>query len=132
MGSWTITKDGNVIIKKEDIPKSIKSLKKIGVNELKKVAPVRSSKLKDSIRARDDGEQVEFYSKILYAPYVLYGTGIYGSRGAPITPVRASCLHWVENGQDYFAKSVRGQKPNRFPKKALENIKYEMAKILSK
>lgn len=40
------------------------------------------------------------------------GTGIYGPKGRPITPVKAKMLHFKVNGKDVFAKSVKGIKKN--------------------
>lgn len=49
------------------------------------------------------------------ATYVLMGTGIYGPKGTPITPVSARFLSWVvtngshaQFGQRVYAKSVKG------------------------
>lgn len=56
-----------------------------------------------------------------YALAVMKGTGIYGPRGAPITPTRAQYL--VFRGRDgglVYARSVRGQRANPFLVNALK------------
>lgn len=40
------------------------------------------------------------------------GTGIYGPKRRPITPVNSKALHFKVNGKDVFAKSVKGIKKN--------------------
>ena len=40
------------------------------------------------------------------------GTGIYGPKGRPITPVNAKVLYFKINGKDVFAKSVKGIRKN--------------------
>jgi phage gpG-like protein len=42
------------------------------------------------------------------------GTGIYGPRGAPITPKNGKFLVFVINGQRIFARSVKGAPPRPF------------------
>ena len=54
-----------------------------------------------------------------YAPYVEYGTGIYGPKGVGyivrVNPPKKA-LHWVDSGGDHFAKSVyiKGMPPRGF------------------
>lgn len=43
-----------------------------------------------------------------YLQYLWYGTGIYGYRGQPITPINAQFLSWQAGGEWIHAKSVRG------------------------
>lgn len=43
-----------------------------------------------------------------------YGTGIYGSRGEPITPTHGKFLVFELNGRKIFAKSVKGSPPRPF------------------
>ena len=49
-----------------------------------------------------------------YLPWVNDGTGIYGPRGQRITPKSAKFLHFHWKGREWFLKSVRGQKPQKF------------------
>ncbi|HDK26588.1 MAG TPA: HK97 gp10 family phage protein [Candidatus Atribacteria bacterium] len=68
--------------------------------------------------------QYKMSSGVEYAPWVAYGTGIYGPKGQPIhiEPKVAQCLHFVWNGMEIFAKSVevQGQKANPFHERALK------------
>jgi len=59
-------------------------------------------------------------TNVVYARAVHDGTGIYGPRGAPITP-RGSVMVFTPRGAGrvVFAKSVRGQRPVPFLKDAL-------------
>jgi len=59
-------------------------------------------------------------------PVVLYlevGTGVYGPRKRYITPIRKKALRWYDRKEKRykFAKHVKGIKPHKFIKSALEN-----------
>lgn len=64
---------------------------------------------------------VEVGTNLHYAPYVEYGTGLYGPRGQYITPKIAKFLAW-KTGDDkwVFARRVRGMHPWHFMQKAFE------------
>lgn len=49
-----------------------------------------------------------------YLPWVNDGTGIYGPRRQRITPKTAKFLHFNWRGREWYLKSVRGQRPQRF------------------
>lgn len=49
-----------------------------------------------------------------YLPWVNDGTGIYGPRRQRITPKTANFLHFHWRGREWYLKSVRGQRPQRF------------------
>lgn len=55
-----------------------------------------------------------------YGVYVWKGTGIYGERGEPIRPKKGKYLRFEIDGNVVYAKSVKGQKPNDFPERAVE------------
>jgi len=55
-----------------------------------------------------------------YAEYVAFGTGIYGPRGVKITPTTKRALSFMWKGMRITVKSVKGQKPNPFHKRALK------------
>lgn len=55
-----------------------------------------------------------------YGVYVWKGTGIYGERGQPIRPKSAKVLRFEIDGNVIYTKSVKGQKPNDFPDRAVE------------
>ena len=70
-----------------------------------------------------------------YLPWVNDGTGIYGPRGKPITPKTAKFLHFHWKGREWFLKSVKGQKPQKFVEKSMSEIVEsipETAKIASR
>lgn len=59
-----------------------------------------------------------------YAPFVHFGTGLFGPRHRLIVPKKAKVLHWVQNGQDVFARSSKGQRPNPYFQKALDKSRF--------
>jgi hypothetical protein len=93
-----------------------------GANHPKRVD---TGRLRASIRtvpARDHGKPVvRVGTAVRYALWVHDGTGIYGPRRAPITPVTAKVLRFRPAGSPVFLyrRSVRGMRGNPFLKDAL-------------
>ena len=58
------------------------------------------------------------------------GTGIYGPKGKPITPVNAKVLHFKIDGQSIFTKSVKGIPKNPVLKNAATSQLPELLKAL--
>lgn len=80
----------------------------------------------NSYRVHNRGNAVEITNDRGYLVFVNEGTGIYG-RGSPIVPVRAKFLHfWLHGakfaGHEIFAKSVKGQKPQHFVERGVNDI----------
>lgn len=94
-------------------------------NLAKKYAPVNTGRLRASI----DAKLVKFAGNLAvlvgtnvnYAMFQHEGTGIYGPRGRPIVPVRATYLRFKPSNSATFvyAKEVRGSMPTFFLKRAL-------------
>lgn len=63
-------------------------------------------------------------TNVSYARAVHNGTGIYGSRGTPITPTSARFLKFTPKGstRPVFARSVKGVRPRPFLTDALDVI----------
>lgn len=61
--------------------------------------------------------------------YVRKGTGVYGARGARITPTQKRALYW--QGADHPVRSVAGMRPNDFVTPVLEDAKDFVAEQLS-
>jgi hypothetical protein len=60
----------------------------------------------------------DFYGKF-YAPFTLYGTGVYGLYGRPITPRSAPRLAWQDKSGKWISKAeVKGQRPRPILKQA--------------
>ena len=84
-------------------------------SEMKKYPPSQSSYRrthtmgdKANFNITSEGTSMDL-TGVFYTKYVLFGTGIFGARGQPITPVSASMLSWVgPGGVRVFAKSVKG------------------------
>jgi hypothetical protein len=106
-------------------------------------------------RPSPDVYQARIGSHMSYAPYVEYGTGIYGPKGKPIVPVRAKALAWpapsllsggwakrktVLSEERIIRRSVKGMKPRpayaesiaRFLPRYIDIIQRELAKEASR
>lgn len=90
-------------------------------------APVDNGTLRSSITPEVTAEPARnlvrgrVESRLPYAIYQELGTGIYGPRGAPIRPKRASRLVFKPKGSNefVFARQVRGTPPKRYLTRAL-------------
>ncbi|WP_044639737.1 HK97 gp10 family phage protein [Risungbinella massiliensis] len=71
------------------------------------------------------------YTKVKYAKWVNDGTGIYGPTGRPITPKRAKYLRFEINGQVIYAKSVRGQKGQKYVEKSVTQTEQRKSSFVS-
>lgn len=97
-----------------------------------KDCPVDTGTLSGSIDYDSDDKQMIVGTNEEYAPYVEYGTGIYGPHKSPIVPTEKKALHWKDKaGKDHFAKSVKGMKARPFIKPALSKHVDEYKKVLA-
>jgi len=98
-------------------------------NGAKRRAPVDTGRLRSSITTSMgtfNGKPAAFVgTNVDYAIYVHEGTGIYGPRGAPITPKRGKFLVFRVRGSGVtvFARQVRGVRPRPFLKDALQDVR---------
>lgn len=95
-------------------------------------APERTSNLVNSITSFVDGAGFEAVGTVrvlaFYGLYVHQGTGIYGPVGKPILPRNKKALFW--EGLGHPVKSVKGQKPNPFLKKAFDSEGPKLRKFI--
>ena len=101
-----------------------------GALQMEAVTPRRTGRGANSYKVitRDENTR-EIRNDTFYLPYVDQGTGIYGPRHRRITPVHARYLHFHWKGQEWFLKSVKGQKPKRFVEKGVKDIVNSVDKI---
>lgn len=66
--------------------------------------------------------QHEIRNEKKYLPWVNDGTGLFGPRHQRITPVNARVLHFHWKGREWFLKSVKGQRPQKFVEKSMPEI----------
>lgn len=93
-------------------------------------APVDRGQLRASIsvqftRAPNGAPVARIGSNLPYALYVHEGTGIYGPRGVPITPVRGKYLVFTPRGakRPVFATSVKGMRGRPYLADALDDAR---------
>ena len=98
----------------------------------KELAPRATSVLASSIQAEvPSDERGRVYTEVKYAPYLEFGTGIYGPRKTPIVPVRAKYLVFKgKNGQIVRAKSVKGVKAVQYMKRSFDFVKDKSGEFL--
>ena len=93
-------------------------------NNAQDTAPVITRNLRNDIKVHERGRH-EFAvgnSKLAaYALYVHEGTGIYGPKKRKIVPKNAKALRFKAGGRVIYRRSVKGQKPNRYLKRAVDD-----------
>ena len=94
----------------------------------KRYAPVDQGILRASIhtegpRVTSNNVEAIVGTNVKYAKMQEEGTGIYGPKKQPIRPVHGKFLVWKKAGQTFFARSVKGVKPQWYFKRAKEEGK---------
>lgn len=90
--------------------------------EVANTSPKDTTDLRKSWAVSGSGDDERRVSTNLkYAVFVNEGTGIYVGNG-PIRPKKAKALHFVWNGEEIFAKSVKGQPGQHFVEEAIDKV----------
>lgn len=93
-------------------------------SELRKEAPKRTTKLATSfIKENLNALAWHVFSRLKYSIYVARGTGIYAGKGR-IYPKHGKFLKFTSfgfKGKIIFARSVKGQKANKYDERAIRN-----------
>lgn len=58
----------------------------------------------------------------VYAKWVHDGTGIYGPKGTPIVPKKATFMRFQIDGKWFAKRSVKGQQPQPYLREAVEEV----------
>lgn len=85
--------------------------------------------LRDRIQYTVEGKTCRVGTNLFYAPYVEYGTGLFGPAGQRIYPRHSKALHWFDRDGEHFAKSVKGMKPRPFMHPALTQNRTKIIEI---
>ena len=85
-----------------------------------KESPKRLRRLARWQFKKDHDWQYRIHGGPEYALYVALGTGIYGMHRTPIVPKQAKALRFEIDGKVFFRKSVKGQRPNPYHERAIE------------
>lgn len=112
--------------------KTLESISSNLKNRLITNTPTFSGKGKNNYQVNTSGDISEITNNTYYLPWVNDGTGIYGAYRRPITPKRAGVLVFQWKGRTWFLKSVRGQKPQKFVEKSLEETKERIEGLIVK
>lgn len=68
---------------------------------------------------------------VFYGFIVREGSGLWGPTGQPIVAKNVKALHFFIGGQEFFRKSVKGQRPNPYHKRVFAQLKPQMQKIIN-
>ena len=99
-----------------------------------KNTPIHSGKGRNNYRIIKRENEHEVRNDTYYLPWVNDGTGIYGPRHTPIVPRRARVLHFHWKGKEWFLKSVKGQKGQKFVERSMTEVmqSVESAVVIAK
>lgn len=98
-----------------------------------KEAPVDKGVLQTRFDMRKVEELVyTIWNNVHYRWFVHEGTGIYGPHSRPITPVSSKFLVFQVSGKTVFAKSIKGQKPNKYYDRAINTVKGKVGMYIKK
>ena len=87
-----------------------------------KNTPQQSSKARNNYKIIKRENEHEVRNDTRYLPWVNDGTGVYGPRHTPIVPKTARVLHFNWRGKEWFLKSVKGQKPQKFVERSMIEV----------
>ena len=123
-------------LKLQDTDKIIdKSLNTVGKRirrNLIKNTPSNSELARASYTMEKSDNIVEIKNSQYYTPFVNDGTGVYGIYHRPITPKHAKVLVFKWKGKTWFLKSVKGQKPQKFVEKSINETKDVISDLVIK
>lgn len=115
--------------KMQNISQHLPQIRKKGLNysaqgmlrHLKMNSPVDHGLLKSWFFSKISDDEVEIRTPAKYAAFVNDGTGIYGPYKTPIYSSKVGKpLAFQVGGEMVYARMVRGQKPQKFVEKSIE------------
>lgn len=87
-----------------------------------KNTPIDSGRASNAYQIKKSENQREITNDTKYLGWVNDGTGIYGPRHQVIRPRHASVLHFHWRGKEWFLKSVKGQKGQKFVERSMTEV----------
>ena len=87
-----------------------------------KNTPKHSSKGSNSYQLIKRENEREIKNTAKYLPWVNDGTGLYGPHHHRIVPKHARVLHFTWKGKEWFLKSVKGQKGQKFVERSMTEV----------
>lgn len=109
-----------------NVPKQLLSLiKERAMVVVEDNTPVDTGHMRSNWISLLNGNTLTISNNTEYAVFVNSGTGIYGSKGAPITPVNGNYLVFTPkgSGETVFATMVKGIQPHNIIDKSSKTIK---------
>ena len=128
-----ITVDSNIDIPAQTEQFQDNLLDELSLNTkriLERNTPVDTGKATNAWEINRSENQHEIVNTTRYLPWVNDGTGLYGPNHARIVPRRARFLHFYWLGREWFLKSVRGQKGQKFVEKSMKEVANEMESVV--
>lgn len=124
----------NLMGKLENLPRNLTNNLSTDVKKtMQKNTPKDKGTAKSNWTINQTSDTIhEVVNNTRYLPWVNDGTGLYGPRHRRITPRHARVLHFTWKGKEWFLKSVRGQKGQKFVEKSMNETKNRINNIVVK
>ena len=68
---------------------------------------------------------------VFYGFIVREGSGLWGPTGQPIRARNVKALHFFIGGQEFFRKSVKGQRPNPYHKRVMAQLRPQIQRVVN-
>lgn len=134
MAKITITVETSNFNLEKKIPKFREKLLDQLANDTKiifeKNTPMDTGNAASAYKISKTDNQREISNDTKYLGWVNDGTGIYGPRHTKITPKHARFLHFHWKGKEWFLKSVKGQKPQKFVERSMNEVMNSVEKAV--
>jgi len=92
-------------------------------------APKKTGNLANAIRKYIESHRAIVKSTAPYSFFVHEGTGLFGPYKTRIVPKHKKALAFTIGGQKIVVRSVKGQKPNPYMKRALKKVEGRIPEI---
>ena len=68
---------------------------------------------------------------VFYGFIVRQGSGLWGPTGQPIRAKNVEALHFFIKGQEFFRRSVKGQRPNPYHRRVFAQLRPQIQRIVN-
>lgn len=137
--SQRVNEAGDTVIR-ITLNEGLRKLGRLIVPALKAATPVVTGKLRNSTVFQIIGgvmnqvleirQAAQSPEGVYYGYIVREGSGLWGPTGQPIRATNAKALHFFIGGQEFFRKSVKGQRPNPYHKRVIDRLTPQIQRIV--
>ena len=113
----------------DELQRGVKDAGKTLLSIEKREAPVSSGNLRRNIILDYKPISAIIFPRSKYAPFVNFGTGIFGPKKQYVRPKRAKVLAFKKGGKMIYAKRTKGMRANPFVERTAKMAQGKLNKI---